>query len=112
DDYRGVRERAGDLRRILDEHRLEATPTEPLELRGGIADDVVRGRRQQDNDPDPPAREMARDHESVTAVAALTADDRHRPARAREPGKGLHDRVRGAAAGVFHQRRAGDSELL
>ena len=57
--------------------------------------------------------EPSRDDEAIAAVATLAAHDRHATpaARQREAGQRLQDAFGRAAAGVFHERGAGQAGL-
>src|SRR5437870_559237 len=97
---------------VLDEPRPYAASLQLAELLPRVAADLVLGKREQDLHPRPPFPQPARDDDAVAAVAALAADDDHTRAAARlEVFEPRPDRLGGAAAGVLHERRAGDAEL-
>src|SRR5436853_644 len=93
---------------------MSITLTRPAySLRRGIATDPGVRRREEDLAANTAALQMARDHETVAAVATFAADHddttrARRTLRGREPGEhGLG----GAASGILHQRRAGDPQV-
>src|SRR5437016_954644 len=97
---------------VLDEPRPYAASLQLAELLPRVAADLVLGKREQDLHPRPPFPQPARVDDAVAAVAALAADDDHPRAAARpEVFEQRPDRLGGAAAGVLHERRAGDAEL-
>src|SRR2546426_769538 len=97
---------------VLDEPLPYAASLQLAELLPRVAADLVLGEREQDLHPRPPFPQPARDDEAVAAVAAFAADDDHTRAAARlEIFEQRPDRLGGAAAGVLHQRGAGDTEL-
>src|SRR5712691_8069081 len=98
---------------VLDEPRPYAASLQLAELLPRVAADLILGEREQDLHPRPPFPQPARDDEAVAAVAALAADDDHTRAAAPrlEVFEQRPDRLGGAAAGVLHERGAGDAEL-
>ena len=98
---------------VLDELGAHAALLQLLELRGGVAADLVLGERQEDLDPRARLLQPPRHDEAVAAVAALAAHDDDTRAKTLNPPlvEKRPDPLRGPTPGVLHEGRARDAEL-
>jgi hypothetical protein len=92
---------------------MDARGAEGRELGGRVAADLVKGARHPHRYLSPLLGEEASDHEPVSPVATPTAHDGDARGQLEpEIRERLGDDAGGTAAGVLHERGAGNPELL